>query len=143
MYKIFSRSVRGFTLIELLVVIAIIGILASVVLVSLNSARNKGNDAAVKANLGGVRTQAELVYDSSGNSYATVCTSNPIADALTAADNAGPAGDGVECFDTVAGWVATAQLHDTTQGYWCVDNTGKAGTTTNPASADGQTCTGL
>ena len=65
--KHMKKQNRGFTLIELLVVIAIIGILSSVVMASLNSARGKGADASVKANLANIRAQAELVYDNSGN----------------------------------------------------------------------------
>jgi prepilin-type N-terminal cleavage/methylation domain-containing protein len=66
--------VRGFTLIELLVVIAIIGILSAVVLAALNTARSKGNDAAVKANLDTIRTQAAIYYDSNSNGYSTATT---------------------------------------------------------------------
>jgi prepilin-type N-terminal cleavage/methylation domain-containing protein len=57
---------KGFTLIELLVVIAIIGLLSAVVFASLNSARGKGADAAIKANLANIFNQGELIYDSAG-----------------------------------------------------------------------------
>jgi prepilin-type N-terminal cleavage/methylation domain-containing protein len=52
----------GFTLIELLVVIAIIGLLASVVLVSLNRARISSRDGVRKANLRQLQSALELYY---------------------------------------------------------------------------------
>ena len=65
---------RGFTLIELLVVIAIIGILSAVVLASLNTARSKGNDASVKANLDTIRTQSAIYYDTNSGYSTTAIT---------------------------------------------------------------------
>jgi len=58
-----NRISRGFTLIELLVVIAIIGILSSVVLASLNSARVKGRDARRISDVKQLQLALELYYD--------------------------------------------------------------------------------
>ncbi len=55
---------KGFTLIELLVVIAIIGILSSVVLASLNTARQKGRDARRISDIKQIQLALELNYDS-------------------------------------------------------------------------------
>lgn len=55
---------KGFTLIELLVVIAIIGILSSVVIASMNSARQKSRDARRISDVGQIKTALELFYDS-------------------------------------------------------------------------------
>ncbi|MBU6320955.1 MAG: prepilin-type N-terminal cleavage/methylation domain-containing protein [Patescibacteria group bacterium] len=63
---------RGFTLIELLVVIAIIGLLSSIVLASLNTARSKSRDARRESDLQSIQTALELYY-SDHNTYPQFC----------------------------------------------------------------------
>jgi prepilin-type N-terminal cleavage/methylation domain-containing protein len=126
-----SSARRGFTLIELLVVIAIIGILSAVVLASLNTARNKGADAAIKSNINNARAQAELYYDGNGNSYQDLCTdADGIKNMVTGAQGQAPAGT-VQCSvnSTFDAWALNGQLKTSGAGWYCVDSTGVATTT--------------
>ncbi len=133
-----NRS-RGFTLIELLVVISIIGVLSAVVLASLNTARSKGNDAAIQSDMATIQTEAEIYYGGDGeNSYGTQawssgaaasCTGGMFSDtivqrALAGADSVNGAGN-VACVADGTGYVVAAAMSGNTT-YWCVDQNGGA-----------------
>ncbi|MFH1226189.1 MAG: prepilin-type N-terminal cleavage/methylation domain-containing protein [bacterium] len=70
---------KGFTLVELLVVIAIIGLLATLAIVALNSARMKARDAKRVGDVKQIQTALELYFNDNGSypSAATAITLGP------------------------------------------------------------------
>jgi prepilin-type N-terminal cleavage/methylation domain-containing protein len=140
---------KGFTLIELLVVIAIIGILASVVLTSLNSARKKGQDGKVKSQVTQVAAAAAIYYDNNNGSYGPVaanCTSGMWIDSASsmstyAAASAAASWPGpVTCNSGLQTYAFMAQLvTDPAKGF-CIDSTGITKTTTWAATLAGPVC---
>lgn len=153
-----KKYIKGFTLIELLVVIAIIGILSSIVLVSLNSARSKGSDARIQTELNQIRSQMETDY--TGSAYLGVCASatgcydvttaaglatNGVATQFAANSNyatvaadiysqSGNNGVRITYTNGLTKFAAYAQTKSTAGKYYCVDSSGnvKPGTSNGP-----------
>ncbi|MDB5238920.1 MAG: gspG [Candidatus Parcubacteria bacterium] len=149
MKKLTSAFTKGFTLIELLVVIAIIGLLASIVLVSLNSARNKGKDARIISDVQQARTALESGFNGFGfpdlNGTGTCIASNtstaPFGTCIltTGPDftvlnqlNADAANQGGAILVAVGqngsnntSYAIRGKLSSNSSIYFCVDSTGK------------------
>lgn len=158
-----KNKLQGFTLIELLVVITIIGILASIVVVNLNSARGKGQDTAIKEQMSQIRAQSSLYYDDnygyskSGQSQSPLdgvnCTDNNNPDTFFADPDFQRSAQAIQrnsgeiptCYMTASNdatspsqsWAMTAKLKTSTNK-WCVDSYGSAfEVSTEPTVVDG------
>lgn len=131
---------KGFTLIELLVVIAIIGLLSSVVLASLSTARSRAASGRVQSQLSSMRAQAELYTGAAATVNVAACVTTAanlfgtangglgtlinaltgagvnLADTRCASNNIAPSNGGL--------WAVSAALPQPVGQFWCVDSTG-------------------
>jgi len=130
---------RGFTLIELLVVVAIIGILSSVVIASLNGARERGKIATIKSTLKQLYNQAALNQLESGSftgsytSYTDLTCTGPGGNLAKIVQPLIDQGITVKCYshnsstynDVYQRFGATALIYDTNElKAWSVDENG-------------------
>ena len=105
-----KRSYKGFTLIELLVVIAIIGLLSTLAVVALNSARQRSRDAKRVADIRQIQTALELGFSETSEypTAATAVTLGTAAATTVLCNNAGNAvwqGSTTGCTTTFMGLV--------------------------------------
>jgi len=116
-----KRGQKGFTLIELLVVIAIIGILATIVLVSLNTARSKARDTRRVSDLRQVALALEMSYDDNSTyPVQATCGTIPVSLATDGYIGAVPVDPGTYLYSYLGAdgtdYVLKAQLENTVPG---------------------------
>lgn len=146
-----TRKSPGFTLVELLMIIAIIGILASVILTSVNSSRMKAKDALVKSSIIQATVSIEKYFESSNfngdlTCNATTCGSDTYANEsvekkeiadISKYINSMVTGSGLWVVSGSGGYQVFSRLPSTkninTNGidliWFCADSTGKTGMT--------------
>ena len=157
------KNSKAFTLIELLIVIAIIGILASIVLVSLSGARVKARDAAIISSANSMMKQAQINSTNSGD-YSAYYITNGWADTASECNAAwgstpNPSEMRAACLDInakngnrgvwMASWGGATQPKASViaylpgaDKYYCIGSHGSSSATSN-GNGDGSGCGAL
>ena len=130
------RFVTGFTLIELMIVIGIIGVMSTIVIVNMNSARLKAVDARIKIELASVRRAAAVYYDTAGaetygnnanscNAASSMFKQDGVIDnLLTSVDDI--QGVSITCRSNGTNFAVSANLISVSGAFddnWCIDST--------------------
>ena len=145
--KFFSTKQRGFTLVELMIVIAIIGILASILIVSLRQASERSRNAKIITDIVQVRRIAEQIYTGEIMSgYTDLCkdSSNFNSDDYTDLGmlqiDIEKYGGAVSCYANSDSYCVSSSFR--TSGQWfCVDDEGSSiEVTGDPCLSADSTC---
>jgi prepilin-type N-terminal cleavage/methylation domain-containing protein len=126
----FSIERKGFTIIELLVVVAIIGILTTIIIVSLREASDRAKNTNVIANVTQIRKTAEGMYAQGSSGYEDLCLSGALnviyTDVLKTLkeDIEKYGGSNIVCHSSKYSYCVSAQLGGSVTKYFCVDSDG-------------------
>ena len=160
------KNNSAFTLMEILVVIAIIGVLSTVVMASLSSARGRSINASIKSSLANARAQGELFQATNTLGYLGIClpanssggeesirrffdVAHQASGATSLTDVQSTAQSGTTmsaCHASGSGWAISVPLKvpevsgATTYYYFCVDSIGSAVSRVSPLGSGAIVC---
>ena len=121
---------KGFTLIEVLIVVAIIGVLATIVTVSLREASDRGRNAKIIAGVVQVRKVAEDMYLQEATGYSNLCDGlggpGSNTDIQTIEADVGEFGKTLNCYSTQYHYCVSLQLMGENAKYFCIDDHGNS-----------------
>ena len=125
------RKLKGFTIIELLIVVAIVGILATIVIVSLREASERSRDAKIVTDVVQVRKIAEEMYIQEF-SYDNLCSGGDLNTSYSESlqtikddiENYYGGSNIITCYSGQRSYCVSAPLTGATTQYFCIDDEG-------------------